>query len=103
MTMQEPRTGIIFLECDCEVAVCGQCRNVASRGVDEVESASRDVEDAGGLANDPEIMAVEMDWVVETVGELLEACFQIRESSTYPIPVSSWMTYTTHSSSASAF
>ena len=63
--MQKPRAGIVFLECDGEVAVCREGCDVSTRRVGEVQGAGIEVENPGGLADDPEIVAVEMDWVVE--------------------------------------
>jgi hypothetical protein len=67
MAMVKPRSWIIFFECYGEVAVCGERGNVSTGWVDEAEGASREVEYSCGLTKDPEIVAVEMDWVVESV------------------------------------
>jgi hypothetical protein len=66
MTMQQPGAGIVFLEGDGQIAICRESSDVATRWVDEVKGAGVEVEDPGGLANYPEVVAVEMDWVVET-------------------------------------
>ena len=65
MTMQQPRAGIVFLEGDGEVAVCGEGSDVATRRVYEVQCAGIQVEDLGGLSDDPEVVAVQVDWMVE--------------------------------------
>ena len=39
MAMQEPRARIVFLESDCEVAICGERGDVSTRWIDEIQCA----------------------------------------------------------------
>lgn len=65
MAVQQPRARIVFRECDGEVAVGWERSNIAARRVNEVDVRVGEGEGARCLADDPEIMAVEMDGVEE--------------------------------------
>ena len=71
MAMQEPGAGIVFLEGDGEVAVPRESGDVTTGRVDQVQGAGFEVEDSGGLADDPEVVAMEMDGVVEADSALI--------------------------------
>jgi hypothetical protein len=71
MTMQEPRAGIIFFKGDGEVAIPREGGDVTTGRIDQVQGAGFEVEDAGGLADDPEVVAMEMDGVVEADSALI--------------------------------
>lgn len=66
MTMQEPGARVIFLEGNRKVAVRRKVGNVATRRVDQIQDAGIEVEDTSCLADDPEVVAMEMNRVVET-------------------------------------
>jgi hypothetical protein len=61
VAMEKPRARVVFLECNGEVAVCGERCNVTTGWVNEVEVNSVNVENAGVLSNNPEIVAVQVN------------------------------------------
>jgi hypothetical protein len=68
MAMKNPRPGVIELERDRQITISGQRSNITTRSIDEVEFRGRGnwVKDVLFLSNNPEIVTVEMDWVVES-------------------------------------
>lgn len=71
MAMEQPRTRVVQLERDSQVAVSRQSGDIATRRVDEVEVCGSETEGADRLSDDEEIVAVHVDWVVETDSSLV--------------------------------
>lgn len=65
MAVDEPCSGVVKLERDGEVAVTRESSNVTTRGVRQVEQRGVAMEHAGVLGEHEEVVAVEMDGVVD--------------------------------------
>lgn len=66
MAMSDPRPRIIGLESHGEEAISGQSGDITSGWVIEVECCGVDIEHAGFLGYDREVVAVEVDRVRDT-------------------------------------
>ena len=66
MAMQEPGAGVVFLECDGEETISGKGGDVSAGWVGQVEGCGCEVECSDFLGEDPEVVAVEMNRVIET-------------------------------------
>lgn len=68
VAMDEPGARVVEQERNGEVSARGEGGDVAAHGVLGVELGVRQVELAGLLGEDPEVVAVEVDGVVEAAG-----------------------------------
>lgn len=66
VAMCQPRSWVIFLKGNSEVPVGWERCNVTARRVGEVPVGVGSVEDGGLLADDPEIVSVQMDWMSDS-------------------------------------
>jgi len=66
MAMNKPRTGVVELEGDGEIAIAGQNGDISARRVHQINRGCCFIPGPDGLSDDEEVVAVEMDGVVET-------------------------------------
>lgn len=84
------------------MAVCGENGGVASRRIDRVERVACSVPGPTLLCQDPEVVAVQMDWVCDAVGGAISLCRENSGGGTYVLrrPMTLfWIIKTAHSSS----
>jgi hypothetical protein len=67
MAMHQPGTRVIFGKGNRKVAVSGQRGHVTARRVDDIKFGGGEIEHPCVLSDHPEVMAVQMNRVVETV------------------------------------
>lgn len=78
VAVDEPGARVVELESDGEVAVAGQGGDVTAGRVGEVEFCGAFDVGADGLADDPKVVAVEVDGVEETGKEERLALANVR-------------------------
>lgn len=66
VAVNKPRAGVIELECESKVAVRWQHCCIPTNRVLCLEGSRASIPRVTLLSQDPEVVAVEMDWVSET-------------------------------------